>query len=248
MGRRERPADREPGREGDRHHQCRSGLVPRLRGRRSVAGAAFSSRRSWSVAGAVRVPVTVDVEGGYSSDPADVGETVGAVIDGGRGRDQHRGRRGLAGPALRQDREHPRGPHRRGGRPVRERPNGRLPARSRARGRPRRRDAGARRALSGGGRGRHLRAGHCRSRRDPRRREGFAAARQRHGLARAAARGRTGEAGRSPPERGCRDRFGAVVAKTASLAAAFLRTGAFDGAVDEPLPYGEINALMTARG
>jgi 2-methylisocitrate lyase-like PEP mutase family enzyme len=40
----------------------------------------------------------------------------------------------------------------------------------------------------------------------------------------------------------------AVVARTASLAAAFLRTGAFDGAVDQTLPYPEINALMTGRG
>lgn len=35
------------------------------------------------IARAIRVPLTVDVEGGYSSDPAAVGETVGAVIDAG---------------------------------------------------------------------------------------------------------------------------------------------------------------------
>ena len=207
MGRGERPAHREPGREGDRHHQCRSGLVPRLRGRRSVAGAPSprdgrGRRGCGRGAGHRRRGRRVFERSGRGG-----GDRRRRDL-GGRGRDQHRGRRGLAGPALRQDREHP--PDRIGavGRPVRERPNRRLPARSRARGRPRRRDARARRSLPGGGRGWHLRAGHLRSRRDRRRREGFAAARQRHGLARAAAPGRTGEAGRSPPERGCRDRFG----------------------------------------
>jgi 2-methylisocitrate lyase-like PEP mutase family enzyme len=36
----------------------------------------------------------------------------------------------------------------------------------------------------------------------------------------------------------------AVAARTASLASAFLRGGALDGTADEPLPYAEINALM----
>ncbi len=40
---------------------------------------------------------------------------------------------------------------------------------------------------------------------------------------------------------------GAVVARTASLAAQFLRTGGFDGAVDVAMPYGEINVLMRGR-
>lgn len=35
------------------------------------------------IAGGCRVPLTLDVEGGYSNDPAAVGETVGAVIDAG---------------------------------------------------------------------------------------------------------------------------------------------------------------------
>ena len=35
------------------------------------------------IARAVKVPLTADVEGGYSSDPAAVGETVGKVIDAG---------------------------------------------------------------------------------------------------------------------------------------------------------------------
>ncbi len=35
------------------------------------------------IARAIRVPLTVDVEGGYSSDPAEVGETVAAVIEAG---------------------------------------------------------------------------------------------------------------------------------------------------------------------
>ncbi len=46
------------------------------------------------IARSVKVPLTADVEGGYSSDPAAVGETVAEGDRRRRGRDQHRGRGG----------------------------------------------------------------------------------------------------------------------------------------------------------
>ncbi len=86
------------------------------------------------IARAVRVPVSVDVEGGYSDDPR-------AGRRGGRGGDrrgwgghQPRGRRRRSGAALREDRgrEAHRGSAR--GRAVRERAHRRVPEGARARG------------------------------------------------------------------------------------------------------------------
>ncbi len=47
-----------------------------------LAGALVAATAA-AVVGAVAVPVSIDVEDGYSSDPAKVGETVGAVLDAG---------------------------------------------------------------------------------------------------------------------------------------------------------------------
>ena len=73
----QRPAHREPRREGDRHHQRRRRLGPRLSGRRPAAGGLLLATVA-RIARVIRVPLTVDMEGGYSSDPAAVGETVAA--------------------------------------------------------------------------------------------------------------------------------------------------------------------------
>ena len=68
-----------------------------------------------AVAGATELPVTIDIEGGYSDEPARVGELVTALLDGRRRGHQHRGRQQGSGAAVRQDRGRPRRGRRRAG-------------------------------------------------------------------------------------------------------------------------------------
>lgn len=44
------------------------------------------------IAASISVPLSVDIEGGYSIDPEAVGETVAKLMDAGGGRHQYRGR------------------------------------------------------------------------------------------------------------------------------------------------------------
>jgi len=125
-----------------------------------------------TIAGIVRaidVPLTVDLEGGYADDPEIVGETVARVIDvGAIGINIEDG---SASPDLLCAKI-----------AQAKRAGARLGinlfVHARTRG-----------ALPRGRRGRHLRAGACRSRRNPGHRGGDRAAAQCHGLARPSARG-----------------------------------------------------------
>ena len=146
LGRRERPTHRKPGREGARHHERRRRLVPRLSGRRPAAAVASAGdRREHRESG----PGSLERRcGGRLFGRPGRRRRDGRRRDrGGGGRDQHRGWRGRAGSAVRQDRagEGRRRPARGG--PVRQRPYGRLPSRPRDEGASGRRDAGSRRAL-----------------------------------------------------------------------------------------------------
>ncbi len=103
MGRRQRAADRKPGRQGDRHHQRRRRLDPRLSRRRCAAGDAAGRHRRRDRA---RDPRAADRRrrgrlfrrsgGGRRDGRADRGSR--------RGRHQHRGRIERARPAVPQDR------------------------------------------------------------------------------------------------------------------------------------------------
>jgi len=198
------------------------------------------------VAGAVKVPVTVDVEGGYSSDPAEVAETIGAVISA-----------GAAGINIEDGGDSPdllcakiesirRIASERGADLfVNARTDVYLRGLAPAGDRVAETLARAERYRSAGADGIFV-----------------------PGVFDSAEIGAIAEASPLPvnvmawpglPRPTELERLGvrrlsagagiasAVVARTASLAATFLRTGGFDGATDEPLPYGEINALMTGR-
>ena len=198
------------------------------------------------VAGAVEVPVTVDVEGGYSSDPAEVGETVGAVISA-----------GAAGINIEDGGDSPdllcakiesirrTASARSADLFVNARTDVYLRGLAPAGGRVAETLARAARYRAAGADGIFV--------------PGIYDPAEIAAVAKASPLPVNVMAWPGLPRPDELEKLGvrrlsagagiasAVVAKTASLAAAFLRTGTFDGAVDEPLPYGEINALMTAR-
>ena len=199
-----------------------------------------------AIARVIRVPLTVDVEGGYSDDPAAVEETIGTDRRGRRRRHQHRGRSGPARPAVRQDRarqaRRPAFRHR----PVRQRPHRRLSARPGARGQAGRRNAGARQALSRCRRQRDLRAGPARRRRDQGDRRRCRPAAERDGVAGPAGRGELAQLGvrRLSAGGGIAQ---ALWGKAAALAGDFLKTGKSEPLGEGAMAYPAINALFDKR-
>jgi hypothetical protein len=155
-----------------------------------------------------RVPLTVDCEGGYSSDPAAVGETIAAVVEaGGVGINLEDG----SGPPdlLCAKIEHIKRAVARRGADVFVNARTDVYLRSLAPAGARR-ETLARRALPIPARGRPVRGGRGGSRRDPCDHVGRGAAGERARPHGPAARGRAGFARRAAVERGLRHRGGVV--------------------------------------
>ena len=198
------------------------------------------------VASAVEVPVSIDVEGGYSSDPAEVGETVGAVISA-----------GAAGINIEDGGDSPdllcaklesirrAASARAADLFVNARTDVYLRGLAPAGGRVAETLARAARYRAAGADGIFV--------------PGVSDPAEIAAIAKASPLPVNVMAWPGLPAPAELERMGvrrlsagagiaaAVVAKTAALAATFLKTGAFEGAVEAPLAYGEINALMTGR-
>ena len=156
------------------------------------------------IARAVRVPVSADVEGGYSNDPAAVGETVAAVIEAGAvgiNIEDGSGAPELLGAKIEQAKN---AGERLG---VKLFVNARTDVYLRGLATNERRVeetlARAERYRAAGADGIFV-PGLADAGRDPSRGARLASAAQRHGLARPAVRGRAGSSGRSPSQRGSR--------------------------------------------
>jgi 2-methylisocitrate lyase-like PEP mutase family enzyme len=194
-----------------------------------------------AIARAIRVPLTVDVEGGYSDDPAAVEETVARIVEAGAVGINIEDGRQRARPAVPEDRARQAGRPAFRHRPVRQRPHRCLSARSRPRGQARcevlsraklYRNAGASGLFVPGLREPSEIKAVCRRCRP---------AAQRDGVAGIAGGNRVGSAWRAAPQR----RLGiaqALWGKAAALAGDFLKTGK-----SEPLGEGAMATPTSTR-